>query len=141
MNEFLVSHYNELYHHGVKGMKWGVRKDKKTRKSTDIKKKRHIGIDDSGNVNLIDHPTTKKGVVKFAAKTSVLALTMGVSVYMAKHPEVVMKGQKAASKILKTAGDTKISSTDIFEGPKFVRNDGKPLSAADIEKLKDLGWM
>lgn len=131
----------ELYHHGVKGMKWGVRKDRQSSRSRTNKNKRHIGIDDSGNVSLIDHPTTKKGVAKFVAKTSVLALTVGVSVYMAKHPEVVMKGQKAVSGILKTSGDMKVSSVESFVGPKFVRNDGKPLSAADIEKLKDLGWM
>lgn len=132
----------ELYHHGVKGMKWGVRKDRQSKRTdnTSVKKKRHIGIDDSGNVNLIDHPTTKKGVAKFVAKSSVLALTVGVSMYMAKHPEVVMKGQKAVTNILKTSGDMKVSA-ESFVGPKFVRNDGKPLTAADIEKLKDLGWM
>lgn len=26
MNDFVSSYYGELYHHGVKGMKWGVRK-------------------------------------------------------------------------------------------------------------------
>ena len=40
---------NELYHYGVKGMKWGIRKDKKeVSKSTNFtlsdKQKKYIGI-------------------------------------------------------------------------------------------------
>ena len=34
---------NELYHHGIKGMKWGVRKNEK---KSSQKSKRHLGINE-----------------------------------------------------------------------------------------------
>ena len=54
----------ELYHHGIKGQKWGVRRyqyadgtytpaGKKRYDETETKEKRHLGIDKRGNINLI----------------------------------------------------------------------------------------
>ena len=41
---------NELYHFGIKGMKWGVRK--KNEKGPTQKSKRHLGINEKGNISL-----------------------------------------------------------------------------------------
>ena len=88
----------ELQHYGVKGMKWGVRKSE-TKK--DSKPRRHLGIDDKGNLNLIRGKTTAKGKKAFAVKTSISVASMGVSVYMQKHPETAVKGVRAVQRILK----------------------------------------
>lgn len=87
----------ELYHHGVKGMKWGVRKSENKDGS---KPRRHLGIDDRGNINLIRGKTTAKGKKAFAVKTAMSVASMGVSVYMQKHPETVVKGINAVQRTL-----------------------------------------
>ena len=59
---------NELYHHGVKGMKWGVRKSNVNKSAPNNTRKRHLGIDTHGNINITKEKTTKKNVAKFALK-------------------------------------------------------------------------
>jgi NAD(P)H-hydrate repair Nnr-like enzyme with NAD(P)H-hydrate dehydratase domain len=90
----------ELQHYGVKGMKWGVRRptNKKAQNS-----RKHLGIDDRGNINLIEGKTTAKGKKAFAAKTAMSVGSMAVSVYMQKHPETVVKGVHAVQNILQKA--------------------------------------
>lgn len=91
---------NELYHHGVKGMKWGVRRSRGNSKTGNKTGKRHLGIDSKGNLTITKEKTSRKNVKKFAVKTSIFAATIGASVYMSKHPEVVVKGMKAIDKVL-----------------------------------------
>ena len=81
---------NELYHHGVKGMKWGIRK--KNEKKSSQKSERHLGINEKGNISFINGKTTNKAKVKFAVKTSMFAAGMALSVYISKHPDIVRKG-------------------------------------------------
>lgn len=59
---------NNLYHYGVKGMKWGVRKSENLRSNR--KEKLHLGIDDRGNLNLIRGKTTTKAKKSFCNKKS-----------------------------------------------------------------------
>ena len=80
---------NELYHHGVKGMKWGVRKNEK---KSSQKSKRHLGINEKGNISFIHDKTTNKAKIKFAAKTFVFISGMALSAYIFKHPELINKG-------------------------------------------------
>ena len=67
-----MKHTTELYHHGVKGMKWGVRKDRKsstsTRSDPDRKAIRNAKIKEK----------TAKAVVKGAEVASKLALASTV---------------------------------------------------------------
>lgn len=94
---------NELYHFGVKGMKWGVRKKTSTSVSKGAKK-RHIGIDDKGNINLVDKPTSKSNIKKFAIKSGIAIAGVSMSIYLSKHPEIITKGTRAVSKILNKNG-------------------------------------
>jgi hypothetical protein len=80
--------YNdELYHHGVIGMKWGHHKLK-------------IGVSDKGNISLFNGTNNKEGVKKFLLKSSIFTSTVGLSVYISKHPRVIIKGHYLVSKIL-----------------------------------------
>lgn len=94
---------NELCHFGVKGMKWGVRKKTSTSVSKGTKK-RHIGIDDKGNINLVDKPTSKSNIKKFAIKAGITIAGVSISMYLTKHPEIITKGARAVSKILNKNG-------------------------------------
>lgn len=88
----------ELQHHGIKGMKWGVRRSEN---KTGSKPRRHLGIDDRGNINLIRGKTTTKAKKAFAVKTAMSVAPMALSIYMQRHPETVVKGINAVQKILK----------------------------------------
>lgn len=79
-------------HHGVKGQKWGVRNEKKS------KNKKHLGIDEKGNINFIEGKTSKTAKKKFLIKSTIAASGIALSVYLRKHPEVVMKGINAINK-------------------------------------------
>ena len=80
---------NELYHHGVKEMKWGVRKNKK---KSPQKSKRHLGINEKGDISFIHDKTTNKAKIKFAKKAFIFASLMALSAYISKHPELINKG-------------------------------------------------
>ena len=85
---------NELYHYGVKVMKWGVRRYKNKNENTTQKEKLHLGIDKHGNINLIRGKTTKEAKTAFAIKSSLFIGSIALTAYVAKHPSAIEKGEK-----------------------------------------------
>ena len=80
---------NYLSHHGVKGMKWGIRKNEKKAVS---KGKRHLGINEKGNISFTHDKATNEAKAKFAAKLLISTAGIALSVYIAKHPKLINKG-------------------------------------------------
>ena len=97
-----------IQHYGVLGMKWGRRKSngssnnrkiqknrikaKKQYKKHLKKNKRHLGINDKGNISLIYGKTTNKAKIKFAAKMVMAAAGISLAAYISKKPNRVVKG-------------------------------------------------
>ena len=111
---------NELYHHGIKGMKWGVRryqnkdgslisKEKRYNK-TESKEKLHLGLDKHGNISLIRGKTTKEAKKAFAVRSSLFIASMGITAYIATHPDTFDKGQKTVENFLKKKGSLNVKT-------------------------------
>ena len=72
---------DELYHHGVKGMHWGIRKDRSS---------------GTGESTAPDH-TKRNKALKIAGGVAVAAVVVAGSVYLAKHPELLQKAVNSLS--------------------------------------------
>ena len=126
---------NELFHYGVKGMKWGVRKRSQSvdKGSDDFKRAKAIGkkrVHEMSNAELkalnerknletnykrLSHNKAQKG--EAAVKKVLGAAAMGVSVYNLVKSPAGKAGIAAATKILKTSG--KIPVRTIVVAPQI----------------------
>ena len=107
------SRNNELYHYGVKGMKWGVRRSVSKSIKTKIKssfKDKHLGINENGRISLIKGKTSSKAKKNFAIRTALWIGNIGVTAYIATHPNTIITGENAVDKIL-----GKIKNTPVFD--------------------------
>ena len=91
-------------------------KGKKKYNETESKEKLHLGLDKNGNISLIRGKTTKEATKKFAVKSSMFIAGIAVSSYIAKHPDIVIKGNKAVNNFLKKKGSLTVEKTVVDSG-------------------------
>lgn len=130
---------NELYHHGVKGMKWGVRKNQK-----------HTGRTDNANQkSKIDNKrrsrSTKMSTKKKVAIATSVAVGVALSAYGAYKVSKAIKdkafrlsrdrGMDAVSKVMldRHKRDLPIASLSIDHGHDRVAN----MYLNDLDRLKE----
>ena len=114
----------------------GVHKSKFDKTNTESKK--HLGIDDKGNINIIEGKSSSKGKKRFAVKTGISLASISLAVYIKRHPEIIIKGMNTVNKIVENSQKESVIDFDNI-GPAIVGKDGKPLSQDAIKKLKDMG--
>lgn len=121
---------SEIYHHGVKGMKWGVRRyQNKDGSPIPTGKKPHLGIDEKGRINLISDKTTSKAKKAFAVRTGISVMGVSLSVLLVKHPEIIQKGAKFVSSI----SDKSVNDVINNSGPQIFSNKlGRYLTEAEL---------
>lgn len=91
----------ELYHHGIKGMKWGVRKKRDKTSSTPKKKKTPLTEYEKA---------VRKEKIRQTTANAILIGYTGFLVYdMLKNTNAVSRGRSAAVSQLKNLGNKPIS--------------------------------
>ena len=111
-----MAYNTELYHHGVKGQKWGVRRyQNKDGTLTDTGKKK-IGIDKHGRLAIVDsdYKADKKAKINFYTRLGITVVA-GAAAYGLKTGKISLTPQYSA-------GKKYVNSLDDDDwGPEIVR--------------------
>lgn len=142
MNGFIVVPKNELYHHGVKGMKWGVRHDR-NRSVLTSRSKRLSGTKNESTETKSKGLTDKQ---KKALKTGVAIAGTILLAYGAhkviNDPKALSAGKKVIDSMMKDTGSIKKAITSSAEykiakkvGSGIKKYGGKAINVIGSEKV------
>lgn len=113
--------YNELYHHGIKGQKWGVRRFQNEDGSLTESGKHRYNDNYSYQQRIRDSKLYGKGSVKRINKR----MNSGESISSARHNEVVRKERTVkAKKMAKTIGIAGVSVGGALLASHFIAKSG-----------------
>lgn len=147
MNDFLE--YQELYHHGILGQKWGIRRfQNKDGTRTSAGKKREREADDSVSSKSFNKEKAKKIAVGVGTAAAVAA-SVTILATNPKARELAMRGAKATLTGLEKAGEKAIVGAEkgvynagvaVSKGSsaigKGIKKGGKALAEGTVAGLK-----
>ena len=131
-NEVIIIYYsltNELYHHGVKGMRWGVRRYRNTDGSITAAGKKHYQTR-----NRSEESKRKIDARKVVAMAGVLTIAAATA-YVASNPKAraaVVKAAKSLGKV--TSQKTKVCAE---KGKHYLKRAGQEFRAGLREGVRE----
>ena len=124
---------NNLSHYGVKGMRWGVRRNNDITSSSKTLRKR-LTVKDNGLLTISNKPASRKGKINFAVRGLLSVATLAATIYVATHPEQVSRGEKAVKKMF-TATISTIKPKAKVDSGIFSKELGRILSVSEAFEL------
>lgn len=155
---------NELYHHGIQGQKWGIRRyqnedgtytseGKKRRNeggvygsAGNVKKRRNEDkvYDSAGKTKKNNSEEAQSGKISKKKAIAIAAVatvgTVAVILYLKKNPEAIVKGKKTIQSVLKNTETVKslLKNTETVSHPDHLKLfDGKKANELSDHELKE----